>query len=202
MAVKKSSRPRIGRPKSRSDRREEIRNEIEKIFLQEGFRDLTVDKLAKRVKCSNRTLYDIAPSKEELFLVTLNRLLERIRHRGWQSALKYQQPSKRIENYLNPGVTEMREAGANFVEDVRTYLPAKQMLAWHQEERMKFLEDIIEDGIRQGAFRDVHPALVAEILLSAVTRIDELDYQTRSGLTFSESFKELYGILLNGLVRP
>lgn len=203
MVAKKSgkTRSKVGRPKSRSDRREEIRDELEKIFLQEGFRDLTVDKLARRVKCSNRTLYEIAPSKEEIFLETLNRWLERIRHLGWQGALQHQEPTKRIEAYLNPGVIETREASANFVEDVRSYLPAKQMLARHQEERMGFLQDIIEDGIGQGAFRKIHPYLVAEILLSAITRIDELDFKTKSGLSFSEAFEELYDILLHGLVR-
>lgn len=203
MVAKKpgKTRSKVGRPKSRSDRREEIRDELEKIFLQEGFRDLTVDKLARRVKCSNRTLYEIAASKEEMFLETLNRWLERIRHLGWQGALQHQEPTKRIEAYLKPGVIETREASANFVEDVRSYLPAKQMLARHQEERMGFLQDIIEDGIGQGAFRKVHPYLVAEILLSAITRIDELDFKTKSGLSFSEAFEELYDILLHGLVR-
>ncbi len=185
---------------SRSDRREEIRRQLEKIFLREGFRDLTIDRLAKRLKCSNRTLYDIAPSKEEMFLFVLNRLLERIRHLGWQGALEHTEPIRRIEAFLQPGVSETREAGADFVEDVRSYLPAKQMLAHHQEERMKFLEDIVSDGIQRGSFRNVHPYLVAEILLSAVTRIDELDFQSRSGLTFSEAFAELYEVILHGLV--
>lgn len=194
-----TKRPKTRRV-SRSDRREEIRRQLERIFLREGFRDLTIDQLAKRLKCSNRTLYEIAPSKEEMFLFVLNRWLERIRHLGWQGALEHTEPIKRIEAFLQPGVSETREAGADFVEDVRTYLPAKQMLARHQEERMKFLEDIVSDGIKRGSFRNVHPYLMAEILLSAVTRIDELDFQSRSGLTFSEAFAELYEVLLHGLV--
>ncbi len=198
---KEISRRTAGRPGSRSDRRDEIRNQLEKIFLREGFRNLTVNKLAKRVQCSNRTLYEIAPSKEEIFLVILNRWLERIRHLGRQGALKHSEPLKRIEAFLNPGVSETRDASADFVEDVRSYLPAKEMLARHQEERMKFLEDIVEDGIGRGSFRDVHAYLVAEVVLSAVTRIDEFDFQTRSGLTFSEAFEELYELLLHGLVR-
>ena len=185
---------------SRSDRREEIRNQLEQIFLREGFRELTIDRLAKRLKCSNRTLYEIAPSKEEMFLFILNRLLERIRHLGWRGALQHTEPIKRIEAFLHPGVSETRNAGADFVEDVRSYLPAKQMLARHQEERMRFLEDIVSDGIERGSFRKLHPYLVAEILLSAVTRIDELDFQSRSGLTFSEAFSELYELVLHGIV--
>lgn len=203
MAARKSSKAKsvIGRPTSRSDRREEVRDQLERIFLQEGFRNLTINKLAKRLQCSNRTLYEIAPSKEEIFLKILDRWLERIRHLGRQGALKHTEPFKRIEAYLNPGVSETRDASADFVEDVRSYLPAKEMLARHQEERMKFLEDIVEDGISRGSFRSVHSSLVAEVVLSAVTRIDEFDFQSRSGLTFSEAFEELYELLLHGLIR-
>ena len=191
---------RAPRRVSGGDRRKQIRDELEKIFLREGFRDLTIDSLAKRLRCSNRTLYEIAPSKEEMFLLILNRWLERIRHLGWQGALEHTDPITRIQAFLEPGVSESREASAKFVEDVRSYLPAKQMLARHQEERMEFLEDVVSDGIKRGSFRKVHAYLVTEVLLSAVTRIDELDFQYRAGLTFSEAFRELYDLLLHGLV--
>ena len=189
------------RPVSRGERREQIRNDLEKLFLHEGFRDLTINAIAKRLKCSHRSLYEIAPSKEEMFLVILNRWLERIRHLGWQGALAHSDPVERIEAFLKPGVTETREASAAFVEDVRSYLPAKQMLARHQEERMKFLEDVVADGIKHGSFRKLHSYLVAEVLLSAVTRIDEFDFQSKAGLTFSEAFEELYELLLHGLLK-
>ncbi|MCY4344691.1 MAG: TetR/AcrR family transcriptional regulator [Gammaproteobacteria bacterium] len=173
---------------------------METIFLREGFRGLTIDSLAKRLRCSNRTLYEIAPSKEEMFLVVLDRWLERIRHLGQEGAMAQSDPIKRVEAFLEPGVTETREASAAFVEDVRFYLPAKQMLGRHQEERMKVLESMVSEGIRQGSFREVHAYLVSEVLLSAVTRIDEIDFQSRAGLTFSEAFGELYDLFLHGLV--
>ena len=135
-----------------------------------------------------------------MFLVVLDRWLERIRHLGRQGAMEHTDPIRRVEAFLEPGVTETREASAAFVEDVRSYLPAKQMLGRHQEERMKFLERVVSDGINQRSFREVHAYLVSEVLLSAVTRIDEIDFQSRAGLTFSEAFRELYDLFLHGLV--
>ena len=43
-------------------------------------------------------------------------------------------------------------------------------------------------------------ALGVSVAHAAVTRIDELDFQSRSGLSFSEAFSELYELLLHGLV--
>ncbi|MBT5153346.1 MAG: TetR/AcrR family transcriptional regulator [Gammaproteobacteria bacterium] len=203
MAKRKSaSRPKPqSQSMSRAERREQTRQELEALFLREGFRDLTVASIAKRLKCSNRSLYDIAPSKEEMFLVVLNQWLERIRHLGWQAALAHTDSIERIEAFLKPGVTETRGASAAFIEDVRSYLPAKQILARHQEERMEVLGDIIESGIKQGSFRKLHSYLVAEFLLSAATKIDELDFQSKAGLSFSDAFEELYELLLHGLLK-
>ena len=186
---------------SRTQRREQLHVKLESIFLREGFRDLTIDSLAKRLHCSNRTLYEIAPSKEEMLLLVVDRWLGRIRHLGRQAVLEINDPVQRLEAFLDPGVSETKQASAEFMEDVRSYLPAKQMLACHQQERMRFLEDTVADGIASGGFKDVHPYLVAEVLLSAVTRIDELDFKGRAGLSFSVALEELYELLLHGLMR-
>jgi len=63
---------------------------------------------------------------------------------------------------------------------------------------MRSVESIIEDGISQGSFREVSPYLFAEILLSAVTRIDEIDFEEHQDITFSSALDELYEIFLNG----
>ena len=61
-----------------SPRREEILDELEAIFLAEGFRGLTVGTLAARLRCSRSTLYALAATKEELYLRVSDRILRRI----------------------------------------------------------------------------------------------------------------------------
>ena len=55
------------------DRQARLLGEIEAIYLAEGFRGSTVGELAARLRCSRRALYELAPSKEELFLRVLGR---------------------------------------------------------------------------------------------------------------------------------
>jgi AcrR family transcriptional regulator len=62
------------------ERHEKIIADLEAIFLEEGFRKRTINDLSMRLKCSKRTLYEIAPSKQELALLVMERWLERIRH--------------------------------------------------------------------------------------------------------------------------
>lgn len=136
-----------------------------------------------------------------MFLLVVDRWLGRIRQPGRQAVPVINDRVKRLEAFLDPGVSETKQASAEFMVDVRSYLLAKQMLARHQQERMRFLEDTVADGIASGGFKDVHPYLVAEVLLSAVTRIDELDFKGQAGLTFSVVLDELYELLLHGLMR-
>ncbi|MEM1154235.1 MAG: TetR/AcrR family transcriptional regulator [Pseudomonadota bacterium] len=185
---------------NRRARREEIRKELQAIFIAEGFRNLTIDKLARRLGCSNRTLYSIAPSKEEMFLGILSEGIEKALKEGLEGAMSHEDPVARIEAYLLPGVTASRALSAQFIQDVQTYLPARQLLENYRKERMRFLEGIIASGVKSGHFRKIHPHLVAETLLSAVHRFEQLSADGQAELSFDEAVAELYDLLLHGLV--
>jgi AcrR family transcriptional regulator len=180
-------------------RRETLIARLEQIFLTEGFRDLTVDDLAARLKCSKRSLYQLAGSKQELFLLILEQFLDRIRHMGNRGALEHDNPERRIAAYMEPGYLESKKASRRFVEDVRSLRAAAMMLESHQRERMSTLRDIVEDGIRRGKFRRVNSFLVAEAYLAAIARIDDPEFLRRANLGFGEALTALFDFLAYGL---
>jgi AcrR family transcriptional regulator len=59
-------------------RQREILDELEALAVEGGFAELTMAQLAARVNCSLRTLYGLAPSKDELLLTVVDRRLHRI----------------------------------------------------------------------------------------------------------------------------
>lgn len=183
------------------DRQQRLLEQLEKIFLAEGFRDLTGDELAARLKCSKRSLYQIAPSKQELFLLVLEQFLERIRRKGNRGVLEHEDPEKRLAAYMEPGIVETRLASRRFVEDVESLRPAALLLESHQKERINTLRDIVEDGIRRGRFRKLNAGLVAETYLAGIERIDDPAFLRRNGLSFSEAFAELFQIIAFGVYR-
>ena len=46
---------------SRRDRRNQIVDGLEEVFLKEGFRKVRIEELASRLRCSRQTLYRLAP---------------------------------------------------------------------------------------------------------------------------------------------
>jgi AcrR family transcriptional regulator len=91
-------------------RQQELLDALEEIFEKEGFRKVTMAELAARLRCSRRTFYELAGSKEELFLRVLERLLGRIRRLGDEAAGELQDPGARLEAFLRPGFVETVQA--------------------------------------------------------------------------------------------
>ncbi|MFD1190806.1 TetR/AcrR family transcriptional regulator [Phenylobacterium conjunctum] len=182
-----------------TERHQRLVEEMEAIFLSEGFRDLTVNDLAARLRCSKRTLYELAPTKQEIVLLVMERWLARVRYMGSLAAAEKLDPADRMQAYLTPGVTESAMASSRFVEDVQSLRPATLLLEAHQRERINVLREIVENGVRSGRFRPVHAHLVAEMCLASIARFNQPEFLRDAGLSFSEAFSELYQILTEGL---
>src|SRR3954452_781654 len=58
-------------------RREELLDELVTLVLAEGFAAFTLDELARRLRCSKSTLYDLAASKEQLVVAGVKRFFQR-----------------------------------------------------------------------------------------------------------------------------
>ena len=72
-------RPIMGRDRERAltDRQRQLLDKMEHLFAG-GFATLTMAQLAARLNCSLRTLYALAPSRDELVLVVVDRNLWRV----------------------------------------------------------------------------------------------------------------------------
>jgi AcrR family transcriptional regulator len=190
-----------GRPsESISPRLGRLVEDLENVFLAEGFLHFSTEELAARLRCSKRTLYMLAPSREALFELVIERFLSKIRERGEATAQRAKNFVETVTGYLNVAVEATRRAGQKFVRDLAVFPAGHQRLMRHQRERIAGLERLIEAGRAHGAFRDVHPKLVAEVLLLAVARMADPDFLASVDLSMSKAFEELYKIFSYGII--
>ncbi|MGH3629028.1 MAG: TetR/AcrR family transcriptional regulator [Sciscionella sp.] len=185
-----------------SPRQRQLFNEFEALFLEEGFRHLTIADLADRLHCSRRTLYTLAPSREELVLIVIDRLLNRIGANARRVADSCSDPGDAIAAYLEAGVTSLRGARPAFNDDVESYGPTKQLYNRHLRTALDVLASFVDRGIQQGVFRQLNASLVAEILDASVGRIRRQDVLDRTGVSLTEAVEELTSLIRTGLVRP
>ena len=179
-------------------RQERLLDALEDVFLEEGFRGITVAELAQRMHCSRRSFYELAPSKEALFLRVFDRYLRRLREAGRRGA-EGATPEGALEPYLAPAIEAARKLSTTLMRDVQAYPPAQAMWDRHRRERMSGLQALIERCVQTGVFRGVDAYLVAEVMAVSLRRIGEPGFLVSSGLSYRDAVRELYSLLLHGL---
>ncbi len=186
--------------KGLAPRQRRLLDELEAVFLAQGFRAVTVAELAQRLRCSRRAFYELADSKEALFLRVFDRYLARLRDEGRRGA-QVAQPAEAFEPYLRPAIDAARKLSAAVMSDITGYAPANAMWERHQRERLRGLRALVQRCVDDGIFRGVHARLVAEVMAASLRRIREPDFLAESGLSYREAVEELYAMLLYGLFR-
>ncbi len=192
---------RAGSQRTWSSRRHEIFSALQEVFLAEGFRHLTIADLVDRLHCSRRTLYNLAPSREELVLIVIDHLLNEMGIEAIARANACDDPGDAIEAYLGTGVATLRRADPAFIEDLETYGPTKHLFDRHLQLALAMLGKLVEDGMATGAFRPLTAPLIAEILDAAVERINRPEVLQRSGVSLSQATSELSELIRHGLVK-
>jgi AcrR family transcriptional regulator len=183
-----------------SPRLERLLEELEHVFLRDGFLHFRTEELARRLHCSKRALYQIAPSREELFELVVERWLAKLRRAGVTAAEAAPDPFAAVTDYLGAAIVATRDAGAQFVRDLSRFPATYRRLMSHQRERIAGLERLIEDGTARGHFRGVHAKLIAEVTLNAVAQLVDPEVLARVGLTMSQAFAALYDVVEHGLL--
>jgi len=189
-------------PRRWSARQLEIFDQLQDLVLAKGFRDLTIADFVDWLHCSRRTLYGLAPSREELLLIVIDRLLDQMSADAEAAARRCDDPGEAVATYLTKGVTTLRGVTCVFMDDLESYGPTKQLYDRHVASALDTLGKLVEDGMSRGAFRQYHPPLVAEILDAAVDRIRRPDVLARAGVSLSQALLELSELMRCGLVAP
>jgi len=173
---------------------------LEALILSEGFSSLSVSDIASKLKCSKRTLYELAPSKKSLVLRALNNFFSRIREQGIDVARNSAGPDRIVYEYLQVGEHASERLSQAVVKDIDDWEPTRTLWRNHIGLRVDGLYKIIDTGVKTGVFREVAPAFMAEVVFASINRLREPDFNERTGLTISEAFHELYSMLLHSLM--
>lgn len=161
----------LGHQAHYSARQEEILDALETVFSERGFRAVTVSDLAQAAQCARKTLYEIARSKEELFLLVLDRMFHRLGTKAQATLAESRDPSEQIETFLLEAVNIFKPPRRSFMVDVEAYAPAMRLFDDHTASALETVVTLVAAGVDSGRFRAVDPQLTGEVLAAAVTQV-------------------------------
>jgi AcrR family transcriptional regulator len=180
-------------------RQRALLEQLEELFLAEGFVDFTLEDLAGRLHCSKSTLYALAASKEQLAVRVVTHFFKGAAERIERRISGIGSAGEVVRVYLAGVAEELNRASAIFMRDVAEFEPARQTYRMNSEAAAARIRSFIGKGVADGEFREVHAPLIAEMVAVLVEAIQTGVVNSRTGVSDAEAFSALAELLLCGV---
>ena len=201
--VPSSAVPRPDPARRGAARREQLFDQLVALLLAEGFAGMTLDELAARLRCSKRTLYALAGSKEQLVRTAVVHFFRAATARVETALAGQAEPADRVVGYLRAVAAELAPASPAFFTDLAGFPPAGEVYERNTRIAAQRVSELIDEGVARGAFREVNPAFVADAVASVMVRIQRRQVADATGLADAQAYQQLAELVLHGLgVRP
>jgi AcrR family transcriptional regulator len=179
-------------------RHREVLDQLEALFLADGFSGFSVRELAAHVGCSRRTLYEVAPSKDELVLIVLDRFLHRVGRAALDSIDTSRSFADQITAYFLGGV-ELQRLTHLFGEELADDAAARRLFDRHYGFVMAVTEELVADGVAAGEFRAVDPAIVAGVLAGTGMFFNQPSVQSDIGLDLEPAIEGALDLVVRSI---
>lgn len=178
-------------------RHREVLDELEDLFMTNGFASFTIAELAREIGCSRRTLYELAPSKDQLVLIVLDRRLHRMGRAALGSIVPTAPLLDQVRQYIQGGVEY--QMFAPLLDDLTEDAPARRLVDRHYRFVMTVVQRLVALGIERGEFTDVDPAVVGAVVTGSSLYMMQPDISADTGLEVAELVSGMLELVLGGL---
>jgi AcrR family transcriptional regulator len=182
-------------------RQRQLVDELLDLFLREGFAQLTLDDVAARLGCSKRTLYALADSKEQLAVRTVRYFFKRATEQVEAAIGRSRTPATRVTRYLEAVAEALRAAGPQFRHDLANNAATREVYEQNTAAAAARVRALIDEGIRSGAFRNVSPGFVGEVVTATMRRITSGEIGQATGLDDAQAYAELAKLVVAAIRR-
>jgi AcrR family transcriptional regulator len=183
-------------------RQQEVFRNLVALYLARGFSKFTLEEAASELQCSKSTIYALAGSREQLVRAVVVSFFRDAAERVEGRVAEETDPIRRVEVYLGAVADELTPASAAFMDDVAAFAPAREIYQQNTAIATKRVSELIDEGIRSGAFRDAPTAFIAEVMSSVMVRIQQRDIARTSGLTDADAYAQLATLIVHGIAKP
>lgn len=196
-------RPVLGSRRERelTDRQRQILDEMEDLVAR-GFADLTMAELAARLNCSLRTLYALAPSRDELVLIVIDRSLWRIGRTATDAIGDDLSPLDAIRAYLEAATVAVSGWTEGFARDLSTVAAAQQLADEHNAYIYEVTRTLLDLAVERGDVGQVDTAAVARVLAGLGRFFSRPEVIPTLRTSPKEAADEVVDLILSGLRAP
>jgi AcrR family transcriptional regulator len=180
-------------------RRDELLDQLVALVLAEGFADVTLDELARRLRCSKSTLYGIAASKEQLVVAAVKRFFQRATAAVEERVAGPADHPEQISAYLLAVAEQLQPASPAFFADVAAFAPAREIYERNTHSAAARVQQLVSAGVAAGTVRPVHASFVGAAVAQVMAAIHRGDITATTGLDDAAAYRELAALVIAGV---
>ena len=196
----KTPKPLLSKSKEKllSNRQKEALEDLEEL-IKGGYPQLTMSEIAANLKVSLRTLYEIAPKKEALILIAVDRLLFKIGTAAHKAIDVSDSPMSKLKAFLNETNKATERNTLAFTEDFGRIQGAKDLVDSHENYVMNVTEQFLEEAIIANEIISIDTSAMALILSGLSRELDKIYLRKVLKITPSDALKEIIEVIFKGL---
>lgn len=178
-----------------------VLDEAEQLFSQEGFLHFSTDDLARRLRCSKRAIYAVAPGREKFFETVILHRVTRAEEATIAPIRNASGVRAAVQGCMRASVEQAKGVSPLWMRDVLLFPAGRRAVDKWRADIADELEHVIQRGIDEGLLRKIDPRVAAEALLTSSLRVCEPDFLANSNTTMAEAVGQVYEIFWSGLFR-
>jgi AcrR family transcriptional regulator len=147
---------------------------VSELFMKYGIKSMTMDKIAKALKCSKKTLYTIVKDKDDLVCKVIELHCEMDRQMSHNIFGKVENAIEELIQITNHVSQMIQEIHPSVHHDLEHYYPNAFQI--HEKHKNTFIYNCmfhnIEDGRKQGLYKtDFEPEIITKLYLTKLDLI-------------------------------
>jgi AcrR family transcriptional regulator len=184
-----------------TDRQRELLWQLGGLFA-DGFAELTMAEIASRLGCSLRTLYGLAPSRDELVLTVLDTHLWHVGRDAMATVDPDAAPLDALRAYLEAATVAVAGTTSAYARDLESMAAAQRRNQEHADYVVSVCRALLDWAVERGDVAPVDTAAVARTLATLGQDYIRPDVLPTLGSSPKAAADDMVDIILRGLPRP
>jgi|TARA_B110000914_G_scaffold226508_1_gene252368 AcrR family transcriptional regulator len=151
-----------------SQKHKQVIDKLE-LMLEKGIPNHTMSELAAKLKVSLRTLYEIAPSKDHLIRMTVNRILMKLGKEALDTVANIDSPIEKLKKYLQHANQAVGPKFRVYLQNLGNNNKSKEMIDYHEDYITSFTKQLLDEAVSKKEIENIDTQAFA-LLLGGIGR--------------------------------
>lgn len=181
-----------------TDRQRELLGQLGRLF-EGGFSSLTMAALAAELNCSLRTLYELAPTRDDLVLTVVDRNLRRVGRSARAAVDEDAPPLVALRAYLRAATEAVSTVAEPFARDLAAMPAAQELQDAHNDYLVAVARALLDLAVEQGDVAAVDTAALARTMAGLGRDLSRPEVMATLATSPKEAADAIVDLLLRGL---